>query len=109
MTRRNTLAIDFDGVLHQRNSAEWKGIAIIEGNPVPDAVAALHLLSHRYELVIHTCRAVHPDGERAVTEWMAKHGFPPCVVTAQKPAAIAYIDDRGLQFISWDNVLRIFT
>lgn len=104
MAEKKTLAIDFDGVIHTYKT--WEGIDVIKGKPIEDCREAMVMLHHKYKLVVHTCRAVCPEGIRAVKKYMRKHGIPFDDVTASKPAAVMYIDDRGLLFTNWPAVLE---
>lgn len=115
-----TIAIDFDGVIHAYSKGWHDGT--IYDVPVYGAFAALDDLMTKYAVAIFTTRSVYQ-----VIEWLANYGYnnttnvwtPPfwnetgrILVTNQKPAAIAYIDDRAIRFIDWrqaTNALRAFT
>lgn len=109
MPRKKTLAIDFDGVLHNYKEGDWEGLTVIDGGTVPGAVAAMQVLHHRYVLIVHTCRAAHIDGVNAVQRWLKFHHIPFDAVTNVKPHAEAYIDDRGFKFDTWQEVVDVFT
>jgi hypothetical protein len=51
--RRPTVAVDFDGVLHQK-SGQFSDEVI--GDPVPGAADGLKRLAERYDVVIFTAR-----------------------------------------------------
>jgi len=94
---KNVVAVDFDGVLHAY-SRGWTG-TIPEDPPVPGADDFVRYLQDRgWVVIVHTARAVEPEGVSAVHQWLLRHGFPRLHITAQKPAAAAYIDDRALRF-----------
>ena len=108
-----TVASDFDGVIHAYSRGYHDGT--IYDNPVPGAFNALTRLMERYAVVIFTARNIHQ-----VAEWLSAHGnydvttewTPPfwntrgvLLVTNVKPVAVAYIDDRGIRFESWDQAL----
>jgi hypothetical protein len=94
-----TVAVDFDGVLHQK-SAQFSDD--VTGDPVPGAAEGLRGLADRYDVVIFTARtALDP-----VRQWMADHGMGGFEVTHEKPAADLYIDDHGFRFKSWAGVER---
>lgn len=111
--RKQTIAVDFDGVIH-RYSRGWQDESIYDP-PVDGAVEALERLHRRYKVVIFTTR-VNPDMRGGneqldrVLGWLKEHGFREGVhfdeVTHVKPPAVAYIDDRGLHFTSWDQALE---
>lgn len=100
-----TVAVDFDGVIHKYDRDKWDGIARCVGAPVFGVRNALLEISKHYTIAVHTCRAVHPDGIRAVERFMRKHDLPFDYVTETKPQAIMYIDDRGHKFENWTKAL----
>lgn len=112
-----TVAVDFDGVIHAYSKG-WQDGTIYD-EPVPGAFDALRALMARYAVFIHTSR---DPGQ--VGRWMKEHGDIPVewfedyrnppqfwnhqdslLVTSLKLPAIAYIDDRGIRFESWDQAL----
>lgn len=109
----STVAVDFDGVIHTYGRG-WQDGTIYD-EPVPGAFDAIESLMGRYAVAIFTTRDVHQ-----VAEWLFAHGFdnvatgwtPPfwnekgvILVTNLKPAAVAYIDDRGIRFADWGQAL----
>lgn len=110
-----TVAVDFDGVIHTYDKGWQNGE--IYGDPVLGAFDGLRKLMRDYAVFIHTTRDPYQ-----VVQWVeAKSGIP-CVlhvnqamefwnvqgeilVTNFKFPAIAYIDDRGIRFINWDQAL----
>ncbi len=97
-----TIALDFDGVLH-RYGEGWKDGTIYD-EPVVGAVDACWELRRRgYELVVFTAR----QGIAEIRTWLADHGFPEkhMQVTNTKPPALFYVDDRGIRFISWPRAM----
>jgi hypothetical protein len=110
-----TVAVDFDGVIHAYSKG-WQDGAIYD-DPVPGAFEALRALMDDYAVVIHTSR-----DQYQVEGWLAAHGFSCMIdnesgdpgfwneqgvllVSRRKYPAIAYIDDRGIRFESWDQAL----
>lgn len=94
---KSRIAIDFDGVIHSYSSG-WVPNEIPDP-PVPGALqAVLRYLEHGIDVVVHTCRALEPEGLLATQAWLKKHGFPELEVTAVKPHANVYLDDRALHF-----------
>lgn len=97
---RYTVAVDFDGVIHSYTSP-WTTAGEIPDPPVPGAIGALHRLAEDFDLVIFTTRAKTADGAVEVIKWLRKNGCPDDLwkdVTAVKPAALIYIDDRAYRF-----------
>jgi hypothetical protein len=115
MTR--TVAVDFDGVIHGY-SRGWQDGTIYD-EPVPGAFDALRTLMADYAVVIHTTRDPWP-----VAQWVEERSKIPTVVeldvghkrefwddqgqilvTRFKLPAVAYIDDRGIRFLNWEQAL----
>lgn len=116
MTLVQTVAVDFDGVLHSYERG-WADGAIY-GDWKPGAVAALSQLMQQYAVFVHTTRDA-----KQVARWIEqKSGYAfECttrvprsgfwneqgvvLVTDRKLAAIAYIDDRAVRFTNWPDAL----
>ena len=108
---RNTLCIDFDGTICQKQSY---GDGSIWQEPQAGAKEIINKLAKHYEIVILTTRA---NGEimgdvdqkiETVGNWLKKHGILYDRITAIKPMAQAYIDDRGLRFTTWQDMSNYF-
>lgn len=108
---KKTIAIDFDGVVH-KYSKGWQDGEIYD-EPVEGALKAMvELYNKDYEIVIFTTR--EEDG--SINRWIAEqyHKYFPNQeifafrVTNKKPPAIAYIDDRGIRFTNWKDMLNYF-
>lgn len=109
----NQLAIDFDGVIHKNSKGFHDGT--IYDEPVSGAVDAIKQLAEKYDIVVFSAKA-KPDrplvngktGEELIWEWLGKYNLIPYIkeVTAEKPRAIAYIDDKGIRFESWAQILN---
>lgn len=107
---KKTVAIDFDGVIH-KYSEGWKDGEIYD-EPVEGSFEAIHELYVRgYSVAIFSTR--EPEDMR---EWFGKwhrKKFPKREIvspnfTKEKPPAIAYIDDRGIRFTNWTDILNYF-
>ncbi len=91
-----TLALDFDGVLHQYT--RYRGDAIIDGISVPGAVEFVQAAMENFDVVIHSTRARTQIGRAAIRVWLRDNGFPPVKISAEKPPAHVTLDDRALCF-----------
>lgn len=100
-----TLAIDFDGVLHPYTEG-WVGPVPAPEPPMPGAEDFLRQATENgYRLVVFSTRCDTPQGLAGTKAWLAEHGLDSFIeeVSCQKPAAIAYIDDRAVSFRGdWD-------
>ena len=111
-----TVAVDFDGVIHTYDQG-WRDGSIY-GEFMPGAIEGLTRLMQRYAVFIHTSRR-----PRQVARWIEQRsgygiecttrvprkGFwnqrGYLLVTNRKLPAVAYIDDRGIRFVSWTQAL----
>lgn len=57
------------------------------------------------QLVVFTTKAVGDSGKQAVTDWLRHHAIPFDEVTAIKPAAVFYLDDRAIRFDGWPEAM----
>lgn len=107
-TLAKTVAVDFDGVLHPYTEG-WIGLVPADEPPMPGAVEFLTGLRERgYRMVVFSTRCNHVDGLQGTQEWLQKWGLAEFFeeVTCDKPAAVAYVDDRAVRFSGdWDSVL----
>jgi hypothetical protein len=109
--RKLVLAIDFDGVLHDPTNVE-PGYKM--GKPVPGALGALTVLRQQgHMLIVHTNRVAvdtmgaayqAPDNSH-VGRWLDYFGFPHMLVTAVKPNADVFLDDRAVRFYNWHHAM----
>ena len=108
-----SIAIDFDGVLHDAYQG-W-GDGTCYGDPLPGAIEAIKQLSKQYQIIIFTAKAKSDrplvDGKTGVDlvkEWFIKYNILDCIieVTSEKPRAELYIDDNGYRFQNWDDTLK---
>lgn len=98
-----TLAIDFDGVIADlHNVSPGKRM----GEPVVGALEALEsLYDAGHEVIIHTVKATTQGGRKAVEDWLDHYGADYHAVTAVKPNADIYLDDRAVRFVDWSSAL----
>lgn len=111
MSRHKVLAVDFDGTIckyqHFKDGVIWQEPQ--EG--AQEILAALRVQG--WKIIVHTCRVaqIHADYQEsiiAVAEWLKKHNIEVDGITAEKPIATAYIDDRGLRFTNWQDIKNYF-
>jgi len=107
------IAIDFDGVIHSFELGFHDGT--IYGTPIPGSIESIKKISKKYKIVIYTAKAKKDrplingkTGIELVWEWLKKYDIDQYVqeVTAEKPRAICYIDDKAIRFIDWNQTLN---
>ena len=108
---KNTIAVDFDGVIHKNSKGFHDGT--IYDEPFEGVKKGLEYLSKSYKLVIYTCKA-NPDrplidgktGPKLIYDWLVKHGLDSYIynIVYTKPNAKYYIDDKAITFTSWDKI-----
>jgi len=108
------LGIDFDGVIHKNSKGYYDGT--IYDKPIKGAKESLKILSKKYRLIIYTAKAKKDrpiingkSGIELVWEWLKKYDMENYVteVTAEKPRAVAYIDDKAIKFINWGQTMEM--
>ena len=104
--KKYTVCIDFDGTLTTYASGYTPDGDIPDG-PTDGAKEAMEKLYRHYKVVVYSARAGTAKGNIAICNWLDDHGIPCHEVTAVKPPAIAYVDDRAVRFDDdWKQVLQ---
>ena len=85
---KKTICVDFDGVLNEYGYEERD-----LGEPLTGSKEFIKELRRKYKVVILTSRP-----KEQVIHWLRNNGFPSMKVTNCKVPAVAYIDDRAIQF-----------
>jgi len=107
------IGVDFDGVVHRCSKGFYDGT--IYDDLLPDAASSIAMLASKYTLVCYTAkaRADRPlvngmTGKELVEEWLQKHDLLKYFkeVTAEKPRALCYIDDKGIRFTDWASAIQ---
>jgi hypothetical protein len=109
---KKTIAIDFDGVIHDDNLGFHDGT--VYGNPINGVDEALAQLSSKYTIILYTCKA-NPNrplvnnktGIELIWEWLELHNLQQYITDIMwgKPNAVIYIDDKGFRFNNWEETL----
>ena len=106
------IGIDFDGVIHKCSKGYYDGT--IYDTPVDGVREALQALSEKHTVIVYTCKARKDrglvngkTGIELIWDWLRLHDLEQYVskVTAEKPRAIAYIDDKAIRFTNWQECL----
>lgn len=107
------VGIDFDGVIHKCSKGYYDGT--IYDEPVEGVRSALEQLAASHTVIVHTCKARSDrglvngkTGTELVWEWLKKHDLAKFInkVTAEKPRAAFYIDDKAVSFNDWNSCLQ---
>ena len=110
-----TVAIDFDGVIHDYKRGWFDGT--VYGEPLPGAIEALRDLAEKYAVIVHSTR----DPEQ-IAPWLSERGIKcrtddasderefwnalgTVLISRRKYPAVAYIDDRAIRFTGWPQAL----
>ena len=88
------LAIDFDGTITS------------EGKPIEGAKESLHKLYWDNRRIIHSCRAATESGKRMIESWMNEYEIPYHEITAVKPQADLYLDNKAIRFTNWQDFIK---
>jgi hypothetical protein len=108
----NTIAIDFDGVIHSFELGFHDGT--IYGTPIEGSIEAIKQIAKKYTIIIYTAKAKKDrplingkTGTELIWEWLKKYQLDSYIkdITAEKPRCICYIDDKAIQFINWNQAL----
>lgn len=96
---KSTLLFDFDGVIHDHSTNKWKGVDIIEGQPVEGIKEFIEELRQKFKIIIYSSRCLEDKGINAILEWIDQQGIIVDGITSKKlPYATMIIDDRGINF-----------
>lgn len=85
---KKTICVGFDGVLNEYGYEERD-----LGEPLSASKEFIRQLRKKYKVVILTSRP-----KEQVINWLNNNGFPSMEITNRKIPAVAYIDDRAIQF-----------
>lgn len=96
------IAVDFDGVIHDyKNPIEGRRM----GRPMKGAREALRFLKTLgYEIIIFSIWG-DEKGKKTISDFMIYYELPFDKITNIKPQAEYYIDDKGIKFTSWEDVV----
>ena len=97
--KNNTIAIDFDGVIHQYSKG-FQGLDNAYDPPMPGSIPSLQKLKDAgYRLIIVSSRPVKP-----IRKWLEKYSLSHFFddITNIKQPAKYYIDDHAIRFDKTD-------
>lgn len=105
------LCFDFDGVIHKYSKGYYDGS--IYDVPVDGIKEFINSLKDKYEIVVFTARAcrytgrTHPITDiKDIENWMYAYNIHFDYVTYKKVPAVAYIDDRAIEFSQDENPFK---
>lgn len=94
-----TILFDFDGVIHNHSTNDWKGIDIIEGQPVEGIKDCIKNLRKTYKIVVYSSRCIETRGIEAIRAWLESQGIEVDGITKDKLSyASMIVDDRAINF-----------
>lgn len=104
-TKRLTICLDFDGVIHSYQSG-WQGAGVVSDPPIHKVDVAIRRLRKDFRVVVHSARCNTEEGRTAIANWLAKHQIEVDEVCEHKPPAHVYVDDRAVHFSGdWDETI----
>lgn len=99
--KKLTVAVDFDGVIHQYIS-KWTVPEEIPDDACEGAIEWLRAIMQEFRVIIYTSRASTYDGKKAIGNWLLQQGMTSeelaLIGIVEKPTAVIYLDDRAVQF-----------
>lgn len=104
-TKRLTICLDFDGVIHSYQSG-WQGAGIVADPPIHKVDVAIRRLRKDFRVVVHSARCNTEEGRNAIANWLVKHKIEVDEVCEHKPPAHVYVDDRAVAFTGdWEQTI----
>ena len=101
---RPPIAIDFDGVIHGYSKGFDDG-TIYDG-PTEDVAETITELKKKYYIYIHSQRTGTPEGIEAIRDYLLKYNIPFDEISATKPPAKFFIDDKAIRFKNWKQTVK---
>ena len=107
------IGIDFDGVIHRNSKGFFDGT--VYDIPIEGSKEALERISKKYTIIVYSAKARkdrmlinNKTGVELIWEWLEKYDMAKYVkeVTAEKPRAVCYIDDKAIRFTDWTDALE---
>lgn len=96
---KKTILFDFDGVIHDHSTNKWKGVTIIEGQPVAGMRETIKKLRETYKIAIFSSRCLEVGGKEAIQKWLDKNNIEIDDITDKKLSyASMIVDDRAINF-----------
>ena len=101
MPTKPTLCIDIDGVIAQTEQVPYEYL-----DAIPEASKTIEALRAKYFIVLHTGR--HYDKAQETIKWLEAKAIQYDTINFGKPPAVAYIDDKGVKFETWEKIRAEF-
>lgn len=107
------IGIDFDGVIHKNSKGFYDGT--VYDPPVEGVRDSLEEISKKYTIIVYSAKARKDrmlingmTGVELIWKWLRDNDLDGFVkeVTAEKPRAVCYIDDKAIRFTSWDLAIK---
>jgi uncharacterized HAD superfamily protein len=100
MTKPN-LCVDLDGTICTEDNDMYT-----DRTPMPGVIKSLKKLQKKYRIIIFTGR--HYNHCYITKKWLEKYKIPYDDIVFGKPPAVAYIDNLGKEFKSWEKIEKEF-
>lgn len=99
-----TICVDFKGTLEDSGHIP---VGKKFGPPQPGAEdVAEDLIQGGHKVIVFTTIAANPSGRQAVEDWLEYFDIPYTGVTAVKPEADLYIDNKAVYHKDWGQTVK---
>jgi hypothetical protein len=109
LSKRYTIAVDFDGVLHSYASP-WVNAHTIPDPPVEGALEWLRGIVAKFDIAIYSTRNHYWRGRRAMRRWLREHLYGVVYTWAAAKGLMdhhfAHIDDQDEVELMVDDIMR---
>jgi len=107
------IGIDFDGVIHKNSKGFHDGT--VYDDPMIGVEKSLEKISKNYDIIVYSAKARKDrmlingkTGKELIEEWLIEKDLMKYIkeVTSEKPRAVCYIDDKGIEFKDWESYMN---
>jgi len=107
------IGIDFDGVIHKNSKGFHDGT--VYDDPMIGVEKSLEKISKNYDIIVYSAKARKDrmlingkTGKELIEEWLIEKDLMKYIkeVTSEKPRAVCYIDDKGIEFKDWESCMN---
>jgi hypothetical protein len=97
--RTKTIVIDIDDTITESDGSSYRYCKVRKG-----AKEAIDVIRSKFLVVLHTGR--HLDKMPMTLKWLKDNNIKYDHIQFGKPPAVLYIDDKGMEFQSWQKTMK---